>query len=371
LWARSSFSRISSFLDQAEVNALRLVTIQYLRAFAASLIVFYHAMAHPMLSGLYPAAFGQVGVDIFFVVSGVIMWVTTAIDSSLNPWLFFRLRLIRIVPLYWFYTAAYVVVATVAPTQLFSAALTPRYVISSLLFFPTRHPNGDIVPVYSLGWTLNYEMFFYFLFGLCLLARAQTVRLFAISAAIGGLVIVGAVVKPESAVGLTYTDPIMLEFLAGVLIGSAFLKFGTKALPAFVGGVAILAASALFLTFLGRDMPRLVMFGLPSALCVAGALAIETAGPRREFRLGAFLGDCSYSIYLAHPFVLRPFFIVASVIFIESTKLTQILLATVAIVVGVVGGVISYQTIERPFTGRLRRYFSARKRTLANPKPAT
>ena len=328
-------------------------------------------MAHPMLSGLYPAAFGQVGVDIFFVVSGVIMWVTTSTDPSLNPGLFYRLRLTRIVPLYWFYTTSYVVVATVAPTQLFSAALAPWYVISSFLFIPARHPNGDIVPVYSLGWTLNYEMFFYFLFGLCLLARSQTIRLLAISATIGGLVIVGAIVKPESAVGLTYTDPIMLEFLAGVLIGSAFLKFGTRALPAIVGGVAIIASGALFLAFWGRDMPHLVMFGFPSALCVAGALAIETAGPRREFRLGAFLGDCSYSIYLAHPFVLRPFFIIVSVIFVEPNRTTQILLATVAIVIGIVGGIISHQTIERPLADRLRRYFVARKRTLANPKLAT
>ena len=241
-------------------------------------------MAHPIVSGLYPAAFGQVGVDIFFVVSGVIMWVTTATDSSLNPWLFFRLRLIRIVPLYWFYTTAYVVVATVAPTQLFSAALTPWYVISSLLFIPTRHPNGDIVPVYSLGWTLNYEMFFYFLFGLCLLARSQTVRLFAISAAIGGLVIVGAIVKPESAVGLTYTDPIMLEFLAGVLIGSAFLKFGTRALPAFVGGVAILASGALFLTFLG---PGHATFGRCSGSRLRSALRARLRSKPRD-RAGNF-----------------------------------------------------------------------------------
>ena len=54
-----------------------VVTIQYLRAVAAALIVFQHAMGMPAFV-YYTAHFGTVGVDLFFMISGFIMWTTTA-----------------------------------------------------------------------------------------------------------------------------------------------------------------------------------------------------------------------------------------------------------------------------------------------------
>src|SRR5882762_907012 len=53
-----------------------VVAIQYLRAVAAGLIAFQHAMGVPAFVH-YAAHFGTVGVDLFFVISGYIMWTTT------------------------------------------------------------------------------------------------------------------------------------------------------------------------------------------------------------------------------------------------------------------------------------------------------
>ena len=52
-------------------------------------------------------AIGAAGVDVFFVISGFIMWVIVE-DRPLSPSRFFRDRLERIAPLYWIATGVMV-----------------------------------------------------------------------------------------------------------------------------------------------------------------------------------------------------------------------------------------------------------------------
>jgi exopolysaccharide production protein ExoZ len=101
---------------------LKLASVQYLRAVAALLVVAYHTNNMGLLRPHFTIlGFGGYGVDLFFVISGFIITVTTARDTS--PGVFFRKRLIRIVPLYWLVTFVYVLIAfmlirlTHAPTR--------------------------------------------------------------------------------------------------------------------------------------------------------------------------------------------------------------------------------------------------------------
>ena len=59
--------------------------------------------------------FGQAGVDIFFVISGFIMWVTTH-DRRTTPLQFLTNRIVRIVPLYWLLTLAVAAACLIAPS---------------------------------------------------------------------------------------------------------------------------------------------------------------------------------------------------------------------------------------------------------------
>jgi exopolysaccharide production protein ExoZ len=341
---------------------VNLVTIQYLRGFAAALIVFHHAFAHPLLAGLYPVPLAQVGVDIFFVVSGVIMWVTTASKTFDNPWMFWRARIARVVPLYWLTTLAFIAASLAVPSQFFHAQLSGWFIASSFLFIPTKSPAGPIVPVYSLGWTLNYEMFFYLLFGFCLLARRSRTRLIAISVTMLSLVAAGLLFKHESAISITYSDPIILEFLCGILIGALFLRFRDQPIPVCGGPLTFVAAVVLFVFLVPSGGPRLVMFGLPASLAVAGALLSEMNGQRRQFKIGRLLGDSSYSIYLAHPFVLRPFFIAAATVTTAHSGLMQATLIVTAVIAGISGGVACYYLTERPITDFVGRAMRLSKR---------
>ena len=110
------------------------------------------------------------GVDIFFVISGFIMVYASSrwFGSAQSPRVFLAHRIARIVPLYWATTMLYLAVVLFAPALLNSEYLAPGFVISSFLFIPAARPDGLVQPLYSLGWTLNYEMFFYALFAIAI-----------------------------------------------------------------------------------------------------------------------------------------------------------------------------------------------------------
>src|SRR6476620_7246021 len=89
-----------------------IVSVQYIRAIAAILVVIHHFVSPSYFdAGLgLPGTLGEAGVDLFFVVSGFIMW-TTARARETEPLDFIRHRLIRIVPLYWLFSVALLVIA--------------------------------------------------------------------------------------------------------------------------------------------------------------------------------------------------------------------------------------------------------------------
>src|SRR4029077_17035692 len=90
--------------------------VQYLRGIAAMMVVWHHALGQIALSRLLTELppFGGYGVDLFFVISGFIMVVTTW-DKPIGPLEFMRHRIRRIVPLYWLVTLLMVLAAIAAP----------------------------------------------------------------------------------------------------------------------------------------------------------------------------------------------------------------------------------------------------------------
>jgi peptidoglycan/LPS O-acetylase OafA/YrhL len=96
------------------------LSIQYLRGCAALAVVWLHShLQLERMTDLGPSTqhHGDVGVDLFFVISGFIIWISTDDDRS-RPVAFWRRRAIRVVPLYWLCTLAMVILLT-ATTSLF------------------------------------------------------------------------------------------------------------------------------------------------------------------------------------------------------------------------------------------------------------
>lgn len=155
-----------------QADGRTLALLQALRAIAAIWVVIYHCHTeawHWLSPGQPrpPEPFPwMAGVDVFFVISGFIIVLSSRklFGAKGGFRLFVTRRLIRVLPLYWFMTTLFLAVAFILPQVLNSATPGWREILSSYLFYPMQRSDGLTVPVYSIGWTLNYEMFFYTLF---------------------------------------------------------------------------------------------------------------------------------------------------------------------------------------------------------------
>jgi exopolysaccharide production protein ExoZ len=290
---------------------MKLHSIQYLRAIAASGVVLYHG-ADSLLghdAAVIPFDYGQYGVDIFFVVSGFIMFYTTW-ESAIAPADFFVRRLVRIVPLYFLLSTLMLVIVSVAPVSFNKESGDFAAYLESVLFIPHHNPRADnLEPIIGQGWTLNYEMFFYVLFAAALSFRVRF-RGALVIPVLALLVLAGWLFPVSGAALLTYTNPLLLEFCFGIAVAASILG------PSAGSGsrwplalIALLAASILYLYafhagLAGSEPLRPFFVGLPSALTVAILVLIELKG-RLPFWAPLFLiGEASYSLYLVHGFVM-------------------------------------------------------------------
>ena len=312
--------------------------IQYLRAAAAIAVVLFHAAEK---TG-YHFAIGAAGVDVFFVISGFIMWVVSARREP-TPSQFLRARIRRIVPVYWL--ATFLMVAGALAGLFPNLVLTAGHVAASLFFVPMRSPSsGEIWPVLVQGWTLAYEMFFYAIFAACLPLPAR-LRLAAVAATFLLLVTLGFLVESDNALFVTYTRPIILEFVAGMLI--ARLRISRGHLP-HAGLVLALGVILFLLPILGTPVaPRCLYLGIPSVMIVLGAVFL----PQVKSRIGDYFGAASYSIYLGQVFALPAAnMVVKNLMPGAGYDLKVLAMAAISVALGC----LLYSVIERPMTRWLR-----------------
>ncbi|RAK57135.1 acyltransferase family protein [Phenylobacterium deserti] len=283
--------------------------IQALRAIAAMLVVVAHFQ--PLLMQAHPAlqwvGLGRAGVDLFFVISGFIMVYTTERDP-VGPKTFALRRIQRIVPLYWAVTLALFALALAAPSLLGASRPDPVWLVKSLLFIPFDKGDGTANPLVPVGWTLNYEMFFYAVFALALFLRSGRGRYLAVVGVIGALGLVGLVAEFSQLHLQFYTRPILLEFAAGVLIALAYDRLPRVGRgPAAAGVLAFAIAMLVVLAASGlaaADERLRVALAMAGAVgLVLAAIVLERGGAAAHARPVLELGHASYAIYLTHMFV--------------------------------------------------------------------
>lgn len=319
----------------------KLYGIQYLRGLAALGVVVFHAAER---SGGH-FAIGAAGVDVFFVISGFIMWVIAA-ERRVTPLRFLAERARRIVPVYWIVTGVMVAGALVGLFP--NLRLTVGYVLASLLFVPARSPgDGQIWPVLVQGWTLNYEMFFYLVFAATLLL-APRARLAALAAIFLPLVAAGLLIRSSNPLWLTYTNPIILEFLIGALIGKFWLE---GRVPGPWAGVSLIVLALIGFAFVGVTYLGFgpFAFGPLAAALVIGTLALERSGVVGHWRPLAYVGDASYSIYLWHTLAISVTVKVAGLAGLPFGPAFVI-----AVVAGTAIGVVMHQLLEAPIQAAFR-----------------
>ena len=361
-------------MTTSERSSRPVASIQMLRAVAALGVVALHvghegATRLGARNPLPDFSLGAAGVDLFFVISGFIMvYASDALFARAGaPGHFFTRRLARIVPLYWAATAAALVCFVLFRYAGALEQLTWQTLAASLVFLPWPRPDGLILPVHMLGWTLNYEMFFYLVFALALtLTRRNAV--FAVTALFLALAIAGrAFALPQPFA--FWCDPVILEFCFGMLIALAWRE-GAR-LPRGAAAMLVIAGfAALALGTRTGGWPRLVLWGLPAAAIVAGAVLGGPRAPGPIARALVFLGDASYSIYLVHWLAILALTALVAYLRLDIAAAPWTYLAAQALF-ALAASVAVYLAYEQPVTRALQRRLRERSepaaRVIASP----
>jgi len=330
-----------------------LWSIHYLRALAAFGVILFHTFDDTP----WPFELGAAGIHLFFTISGFVIW-TSAKGRRIGPGSFAAARLTRIVPQYWLATLVAVLSTFVMPGYFWQATAEPFHVVASLLFIPHEGVSGGIYPVLYQGWTLQYEMYFYAVFGLCLFlptgARGLAIAGWFITATAAG-----AVFQPAGAALQTYTNPICLEFLAGMGAAGVAQWAGDR-LPrpalialALVGGVAFVLID-LHESALGWSFNLL----LPTATVsvIVGLVGLELSGWMVRSRWLRLAGEASYSTYL---FQTLGFALVVAIL-----PHTAVGLRVILFIVSAQGcGILIFRYVETPLLSRVRQFARATAQT--------
>lgn len=326
-----------------------IASIQYLRGAAAIAVVIFHqfqGQAH----GLFDL--GKHGVDLFFVISGFLMVAMT--DSrETTPISFLKDRIVRIVPLYW--TATLVAfVLLLSGAEMVGGSFGLDVLVKSLFFIPAINLDGGLWPTLFLGWTLNYEMFFYVIFAGLLLATKHS-RPFFIGVILGGLVALGLAMKPDHPIARFYTDALLVDFAAGVFLGKLYgMSLQNTSVRTQIAGTLILIVVLLLGALL---FPKLVFAAL-AVFLMSLFLTLERKGAMLKIPLGHSLGNASYSIYLFQEFGFLLTYAVLAYVPKDtfSARLTALGSNALATVVAIALGWLVYKMIELP----LVRFFKSR-----------
>ncbi|MET1755162.1 acyltransferase [Novosphingobium sp. RD2P27] len=340
---------------------MKIRSIQYLRATAALLVVVAHALLHPLAhaEATYQRL-GSFGVLLFFVISGFIMIYTTG-TGAFAPGKFLRRRIERIAPLYWLVTFGVSFLAIFAPTLLKNTTFSWDQLIKSLFFIPYARENGEIVPLMKLGWTLNYEMFFYLAFASLAFLSARS-RVLLVTLLFVLLVIAGAVVPFESAIPLFLTAPLLLTFCVGMGVGllyqrQSFLACDARLAPIWLGSAAVFIALALNAPQTAPLSPFTdATFALAAASLVLLGLCSERLLP--DWRFGLLLGDASYSLYLVHMYLVAATGLIVGRL--VGSDMPALSIAS-AIGASVIAAIAVHLIVEKPI-GRWLRYVDPRAR---------
>lgn len=314
--------------------------IQILRGIAATMVVLFHVVLWlplpqhvqpPLIYEIFKRC-GEVGVDLFFVVSGfVIMWSQTHNPRPADTFLYNRV--LRILPLYWIMTLLFAAIVILAP-QL--AANQPPLSVGKLLRslgMVNTLTTGEL-PVVFVGWTLEYEMLFYVSFAICSAILPLKAIPFVLTPLLGLMAALG------------YVEARVLLFAFGMFVAKLRIMRPTLpfAMPLLVVGILVFLASLRW----PHEQLRMLLWGLPSVMIVTSLIYL----PQLKTRAGNYFGDASYAIYLGQTLAIPAAIKLINLLMNGANFTIKTILVTLA---SVIFGCLLHSVVEKPVTRLLKR----------------
>ena len=314
-----------------------------LRAIAATSVVYYHIGVN--------LDFGSFGVDIFFVISGFVMAMVIANGESARA--FSVSRISRIVPLYWILTTCLLLLASLKPELLNSTTANLTNYIKSLFFIPYFKENGALHPMLAVGWTLNYEMFFYFSIWISIIVSRKYYLPLTLILLFVSYVVLGNLID-NRVINAFFSSTLLFEFAFGMV--SFFLYKRLQSIKIYITSLIITALLCYSLMALievtGTNIDRLYVYGLPSVILVLSLTLLENSIFSKNNIATSILvniGNASYATYLSH------FYVVEGMRKIVSIKLNLLDIYTpigvlITLVLALIVGQIIYMICDKPIS---------------------
>lgn len=330
----------------------KLYSINILRFIAASFVLLSHienkVYQYNILS-LEWYRFRGPGVDIFFVMSGFIICLTTA-RKDITPIKFLKGRMQRILPLYWFFTTLALFIFLYNPA-LVNKTGGYTNVIASYFLIPGEHKF-----LVHNGWTLSYDVYFYIIFALSLYFLRNKINYIALIAILTLLPAIGILVLNFDKT--FFFNVILLEYALGIFAYLIYMELNLN----FILNIFLIMLGATFIIFqniftvFDTVFGRALEGGVPAFLFVVGVIGLESFFKNHYHKLVKVLdrlGSASYSIYLSHPFIL----VIGSKIYISYYFFQNLNFALFLYVICIFIGYYVNKFIEVPLNRKVKSSF--------------
>jgi peptidoglycan/LPS O-acetylase OafA/YrhL len=350
----------------------QLAAVNGLRGVAIGLVIFYHLLAGAVTPeslnvsllgvtlSLSPLATnGWTGVNLFFVLSGLVLFLPYAQNRRSMATVRARLsfywrRAWRLLPL--FYVAVLVLWAVVPRPEGRDAGELLSVMSGAYAFDAQRFGPSFLPPLWSIGVEILFSAAFPAL--VLLHARIGTARLVALAVTAALACRCAGILRMPLLQGPSFNSDMILcrldEFVLGMAVAQAW---ASGRLPARTGRWALLGLGLVGAAWVGYDLvlrelwPPLVRAGLNDVLD-AGIIALLVAALAPQGRLAAalsrrplqFVGKMSYSLYLWHVPLLWLLMPHRAALSIPAFIGVTLVYLTVTLAVGA----LSYRLIEFP-----------------------
>jgi len=343
------------------IPSRKIASLQFLRAFACLSVLYTHVLQLLNIKpfGDYFIA-GAYGVDLFFILSGFLIYLTTKNNDSYKS--FAIKRIFRIFPLYWFC----VILFFLWEILNFSKEFTILNYIQNFLMLPWNGKLTTSSLVVGVAWSTVYEVYFYTAFTLLLIFKLNKkyiigllILLFSIFKIIYKINLLGSNENSTflflySLIGFSHIVPFILGILVAMLFQNPIIiKF---LLNIKYKKLLFIAFHLVYFFILVQKYNQLLSYSISILIFILWLIIDDIWKINYNNSVNKFfikIGDISYSIYLLHTLVLS--------IIIDYFQLTNLALTTVlAYVSTIVLSLITYKYIEEPFINLSKKIIKSR-----------